>query len=109
MRFPRLRREVSDEEDEEVMSRVRRLMRRPRAGIGGGDPSKEAVMIYVNNGLNLLRRHLEALGASDDELRRAIELGKKALLESYPDPVNLEELAKELLGWVRSPRGKPRS
>ena len=100
---------INDEEDEEIVSRVRRLMRRPRLGTEGAKPSGEAVRIYVDRGLEILRKHLEALGANNEELRKALDLGRKALIESYPDPVDLEELARGLLASVRTPQRKPRS
>mgnify|MGYP001626387744 CR=1 FL=1 len=109
MRLLPRRRKAVGEEDEEIMSRVRRISNRPRIRPGNNPgPSKEAVEVYVEYGLRELENALRSLGASEDEVREALRLAKKTLTDSYPNPVNTEELARQLLGMVRTPQGGPR-
>lgn len=110
MRLWRRRASGGGDEDEELASRMMRLSRKPR--INPNDrlkPSKESVRIYVDNGLRILEAKLRELGATNDEVRAALKLGRETLLSSYPEPIDLTELANQLLHRVRTPRRGPRS
>ncbi|WP_243676234.1 hypothetical protein [Vulcanisaeta distributa] len=63
----------------------------------------------MNNGLRVLEQALRNLGATDDEVRKAINLGRKALISSYPNPMDINELSRQLLARVRTPQKQHRS
>lgn len=111
MRFLR-RRVVNEYEDEEIMRLMRRISNRPRlGGVGGGvRPSRDAVEVYVSNGLRLLEQALRGgLGAVDDEVRRALRIGREILVSNYPNQLDINELARQLLVRVRTHQKRRRS
>ncbi len=112
MRFLR-RRVVNEYEDEEIMRLMRRISNRPRlGGVGGGvRPSRGgAVEVYVGNGLRLLEQALRGgLGAVDDEVRRALRIGREVLVSNYPNQLDINELARQLLVRVRTHQKQRRS
>ncbi len=65
--------------------------------------------LYVSGGLRLLERALRDLGAVDDEVRRALKIGRDALVSNYPNQLDINELAKQLLARVRTPQRQRRS
>lgn len=103
------RRVVNEYEDEEITRLMRRISNRPRLRVEGGRPSRDAVELYVSGGLRLLERALRDLGAVDDEVRRALKIGRDALVSNYPNQLDINELAKQLLARVRTPQRQRRS
>ncbi|WP_243679101.1 hypothetical protein [Vulcanisaeta distributa] len=63
----------------------------------------------MSGGLRLLERALRDLGAVDDEVRRALKIGRDALVSNYPNQLDINELAKQLLARVRTPQRQRRS
>ncbi|ADN50051.1 hypothetical protein [Vulcanisaeta distributa] len=108
MRFLR-RKVVNEYEDEEIMRLMRRISNRPRLGVGGVRPSRGAVEVYVSNGLRLLEQALRGLGAVDDEVRRALRIGREVLVSNYPNQLDINELARQLLVRVRTHQKQRRS
>ena len=103
------RKTVSADEDEEITRLMRRIANRPRLKVEVAKPSEDAVEIYVSNGLRILERVLRDLGAGEDEVRRALRIGKDILTRSYPNQPDINELAKQLLAKVRTPQRRHRS
>ncbi|BDR92416.1 hypothetical protein [Vulcanisaeta souniana] len=103
MRFLR-RKTTALDEDEEITRLMRRINNRPRFRTEGGKPSRDAVEVYVSNGLRLLERALRDLGAGDDEVRRSLRTGKEVLISNYPNQLDINELARQLLARVRAPQ-----
>ena len=108
MRFLR-RKPVGGDEDEEIMRMMKRIANRPRLRVEGAKPSRDAVEVYVNNGLRALERALRDSGAGDDEVRRALRIGREVLINNYPNQLDIGELARQLLARVRTPQKQRRS
>ncbi|MGC8607505.1 MAG: hypothetical protein ACP5L5_08105 [Vulcanisaeta sp.] len=104
------RRSTNEDEDEEIIKLIRRISNKPRFRIEGGvKPSKDAVKAYVSNGLKLLEQTLRELGASEGEVKNALGIGKKTLINNYPTPIDINELAKQLLTTIRTHQNQHRS
>ena len=108
MRFIR-RRNASTDEDEEMVRLMAKLANKPRLKVEGTKPSRDAVEIYVDNGLKALEKALRDLGAGEEEVRKALRTGKKVLASNYPNQLDIDELAKQLLARVRTPQRQRRS
>lgn len=98
------RRNASADEDEEMVRLMARLANRPRLKVEGAKPSRDAVGIYVDNGLKALEKALRDLGAGEEEVRKALRIGEKVLASNYPNQLDIGELAKQLLARVRTPQ-----
>ncbi|GAB6947762.1 hypothetical protein JCM16161A_18920 [Vulcanisaeta sp. JCM 16161] len=103
------RRVVNEDEDEEITRLMRRISNRPRLRVEGAKPSRDAVEVYVSNGLKALEQALRGLGADEGEVRRALRIGREALVSNYPNQVDVVELARQLLARVRTPQGQRHS
>jgi len=106
----RHRRGSNEDEDKEIIKLIKRISNKPRFRVEGEvKPSRDAVKVYVSNGLKLLEQALRELGASEGETRRTLSIGKKTLINNYPTPIDINELARQLLTSVRTHQKQHRS